>query len=94
MPYVLVRHKVDDWPTWKAAFDEHGSARGPAGSQGGHVWRSAEDPSEVVILLQWDTLERARQFAGSDDLREVMEGAGVSDAPDIYFLNEADRPAV
>jgi len=28
---------------------------------------------------------------GSDDLREKMQEAGVSDRPDIYFLNEEDR---
>ena len=95
MPYVLGRHKVKDWPTWKAIFDEGDALRRDAGSQGGYVWRSAEDPTEVVILLQWDTLERARQFLGGHDpgAQETMERAGILDVPDVYFLNEAGRPS-
>jgi hypothetical protein len=29
-----------------------------------------------VILLEWDDLENARQFAQSDDLRETMQQLG------------------
>jgi hypothetical protein len=43
----------------------------------------------VVILLEWDDLEKARQFAQSEDLRQAMQRAGVVDQPDVYFLNEA-----
>jgi hypothetical protein len=43
----------------------------------------------LVILLEWDDLEKARQFAQSEDLRQTMQRAGVLDQPDVYFLNEA-----
>jgi hypothetical protein len=43
-----------------------------------------------VILIEWEDLEKARQFAQSEDLRETMERAGVAEQPDIYFLEEVD----
>jgi heme-degrading monooxygenase HmoA len=55
------------------------------------VFRNDQDPNEIVILLEWDDLGRARQFAESEDLRQVMQRAGVTDQPDIYFLNDAGR---
>ena len=58
---------------------------------GTQVFRSAENPNEVVILLEWDSLENARRFTQSDDLRAAMQRAGVTGPPDIYFLEEADR---
>jgi heme-degrading monooxygenase HmoA len=73
-------------------YDEHAATRkasGASGSAGGRVFRSAADPNEVVILLEWDDLEKARQFAQSEDLRQTMQRAGVVDQPDVYFLNEA-----
>lgn len=94
MPSVLVRHKVKDYAAWKAVFDEHGIARRANGSQGDRLFRSAADPNEVLILLEWDDLDRARLFADSDDLREAMDRAGVTDQPDIWFLEDADHPAV
>jgi heme-degrading monooxygenase HmoA len=94
MPYVLIRHKVADYGKWKRAFDTHAATRKANGSKGGRLFRSADDPNEVVVLLQWNELRKARQFVASDDLRQAMERAGVSDQPNIYFLEERARPAV
>ena len=46
------------------------------------------------MLFEWDDVGKARQFAGSDDLRETMERAGVADHPDVYFLEEIEAVSV
>jgi heme-degrading monooxygenase HmoA len=91
MPSLFIRHTVADYAAWKSLFDEHGITRRANGSQGGRIFRSDDDPNEVLILLEWDDLERARLFADSDDLREAMERAGVTGRPDIWFLADGDR---
>ena len=90
MPAMLIRHKIVDYGAWKPVFDEHQTTRRANGSRGGRTFRCADDPNEVVILLEWDDLERARLFADSDDLREAMDRAGVTDRPDIWFLADGD----
>jgi len=93
MPYLLVRHKVEDYEQWKPVFDhDHGATRERRGSQGGWILRNADDPNELVILLEWDSLENARGFAEADDFREAMQRAGVADQPDVYILEEVERP--
>ena len=94
MPYLLIRHRVCDVARWKAVFDEDGITRRANGSRGGQVFCSGADPNEIVVLLEWDDLERARLFADSDDLQEAMARAGVDDQPDIWFLEDVDRPLV
>jgi heme-degrading monooxygenase HmoA len=94
LPSLLIRHKVEDYATWKAVFDEHGATRRANGSRGGRLFRNATDPTEVLVLLEWDDLTRARLFADSDDLREAMARAGVADRPDVWFLEDADPPTV
>ena len=91
MPYLLVRHKVQEYARWKPVFDDHAPARKAAGSKGGRLFRSAHDANEVVILLEVEDLEKAIAFAQSDDLREAMQRAGVADRPDVYFLEEIER---
>ena len=91
MPYMIVRHKVENYDIWKAGYDEHGATRKAAGSKGTHVFRTDEDPNEVLVLMEWDSLDNARKFADSQDLRETMQRVGVIDQPDIYFLNDAGR---
>jgi heme-degrading monooxygenase HmoA len=88
MPYLLVRHKVEDYAKWKRAFDEHAAARKVSGSKGGKVFRSVTNPNEIVILLEWETLADARKFTSDSSVAEAMERAGVTDVPDVYFLDE------
>lgn len=92
MPYILVQHGVEDYEKWKEVFDEKAD-RQAAGSRGGQVFRSADDPNEVTVLLEWDDMGNARAFSGSDKLREEMQRAGVSGQPHVYFLDEVDRPS-
>ena len=94
MPTVLIRHHVTNFDLWKAVFDEDEVARRANGSQGGRLFLSSSDPNEVLILLEWDDLDRARLFADSDDLREVMTRGGVNDQPDIWFLVDVDQLTV
>jgi heme-degrading monooxygenase HmoA len=92
MPYLLVRHKVEDYEQWKPVFDhDHGATRKRSGSKGGWILRNADDPNELVILLEWDSSENARHFVNADQTREAMQRAGVADEPDVYFLEEVER---
>jgi heme-degrading monooxygenase HmoA len=90
MAFVLLRGKVQDYARWKPTFDEHGATRKAAGSKGARVFRSADNPNEVIILMEWDQLKNARQFTQSEDLKKTMEKAGVVGKPDVYFLEEVE----
>ncbi len=94
MAYILVQQSVEDYEKWKTRFDEDGSIRQAGGSKGGMVLRNADDPNHITILLEWDSLANARAFASSDELRERMQRAGVTNAPDVHFLDEADKTQV
>ena len=92
MPYVLVRHRVKNYAVWKTAFDEHGNAREEAGSRGGFLFRIAGDANDVLVLLEWETLEKARAFLRSEGLKKVMDRAGVVGSPEILYLDGTGRP--
>ncbi|WP_428420488.1 hypothetical protein [Methylibium sp.] len=85
--YMLIRHKVRDFKTWKAGYDAHRPKRTEAGLTEKYLLRGAEDPNEVVALFEAQDPDRAKAFATSADLREKMQEVGVVDKPDIYFLN-------
>ena len=91
MPYVLIRTKVQDYAQWKPVFDADGLTRQANGSRGGQLFRTASDPNELVMLFEWDDLEKARQFAQSEDLRQAMQRSGVVDQPDVYFLKDGEQ---
>jgi hypothetical protein len=88
MIHTLVRHKVADFAKWKPAYDAHASARQKAGLKEEHLFRNADDPNEVILLFSAEDIDKAKAFAASDDLRQAMQRAGVSDKPDVYFLKD------
>ncbi len=93
MAHLLVHQNVEDYAHWKEAFAGDAGVRRAGGSTGWQVFQSANDPNEVLILLEWDTMEKLRQFAQSDELRVRMEKAGMVGPPNIYFLNRYNNLA-
>ncbi len=91
MPILLIRHKVTDFATWKANFDDQDATRGAHGCQGDRLFQNAADPNELLILLEWDSLERAYLFAQSDELRDDLKRADVADDPDLWFLGAPNQ---
>ena len=87
MAFILIRHRVRDFNTWKTGYDAHQPKRTEAGLTEKYLLRSADDTNEVVMLFEAADLNRAKAFAASADLREKMREVGVIDEPDIYFLN-------
>jgi hypothetical protein len=45
----------------------------------------------VLILFEWDSLDGARQFVSSEELRDTMKDAGVADQPDFFFIEKVDQ---
>ena len=61
-------------------------AQQKAGLKEEHLFRNADNPNEVLLLFSVEDVDKAEAFAASDDLRQAMEKAGVSNKPDVYFL--------
>lgn len=91
MVHVAVQHKVEDYKTWKTAFDNFSKTRKSGGERSFKLWRAAEDPNDISVLFEWDTLENARTFMKSTELKNAMQKAGVKEQPRIQFLNELDH---
>lgn len=93
MSYLFVHHNCEDFAQWKKAFDNHSSMRAQHGSKGGKVFQSANNPNELFVLLEWDSIANAQKFAQSDTIKEAMKDAGVVGMPAIYFVEEAAETA-
>jgi hypothetical protein len=84
--HLLVRHEVADFAKWKSVYDDHLAARQTAALKEIHLCRNVENPNEVILLFSVEDPDKAKAFTASDDLRQAMQKAGVSDKPDVYFL--------
>ena len=89
MATLFVRHKVKDFGKWKAAFDAFDAERKTMGVTAHGVYRAEENPNEVTLYHEFSSMDAAKAFVGSARLKEVMESAGVTGAPDMWFTNKA-----
>jgi len=73
MAYVLIEHRVGDFEIFKQVYLDDAERRERLGCKGDQVFRVADDPNQIIVMLEWDTVERARDFAGSLELEQAME---------------------
>ena len=82
---LTIHHKVKDYAAWRAGYDGHEKSRVTAGITNGRVFRSAEDPNDVVVLQDVADVAKARTWVGSEDLKLAMQKSGVIGSPSIRF---------
>lgn len=86
---LFVRHPVEDFSAWKDVYDGFDQERRGMGVQGHGVFQSVEDPNDVTVWHDFESLSTAREFTDSPRLREVMSEAGVADEPTLWFTEPA-----
>ena len=87
MAVLIIRHSVRDNAAWRPVYDAHEAARTAAGLTNGRVFRSTEDPNDILILFDTSDRRRAEEFGGSEDLKSAMQNSGVIGQPKIRFAD-------
>ena len=77
-------HSVPDYERWAVALRE---SRRTGGASSGRmtVFRSADDPNEVMVELELDSLEDAEQMVSSPALRKFLDHAGIEMYPPVFI---------
>jgi hypothetical protein len=89
MVRIMIRHRVKDYPAWRKIYDEFDETRKSLGTLDQAVYIKVDDPLDVTVTHDYADLETAKAFAGSTELREAMQRAGVDGQPQIWFVNPA-----
>jgi antibiotic biosynthesis monooxygenase (ABM) superfamily enzyme len=89
MAKLFVHHKVADYAQWREVFDAVTHTRTSYGMTGQSVMQAAGDTNDLVVITDWKTVDQARAYATSADLKQAMQKAGVISQPEVLFLEEA-----
>lgn len=76
MTILRIEHPVRDFASWKQAFDSDPIGRERSGVRRYSVARASDDPSYVVIDLEFDTREAADSMHAA--LRTLWGGAAAA----------------
>lgn len=77
MAYLHVKSTVEDYDAWKSSFDGYHTLRSEHGGKGYQLFQSAENPNEIVVVIEFDTVENARAWT------EYLEGEGELTKPQM-----------
>ena len=82
---MIVRHKVNDYAKFKAAYDDHDSLRLAFGMHSYVIGRGADDANMVMVAVRADDVDKAKAFAKDASLKAAMKKSGVTGAPSIML---------
>ncbi len=85
---LAINHKVDDYNTWKAVFDELPPSK--AGASFHRINRDVDDPHNITVVAGWNDVDDARAFTENPDLKDAMGRAGVTSSPRFELYEEVE----
>jgi hypothetical protein len=94
-PYRLtIIHSVPDYERWaNVVGDGHRDVSGVVSMS---VFRSVEDPNEVMVELEIESIDAARELLASASLRDLLDRAGIEIYPPVFIgerVDELSNPA-
>ena len=88
---LFVRHEVIDYGVWRKVYNDFNKTRKKLGVTAQFVYRLADNPNDVTVTHDFKSMEQAKAFIASPDLKSAMEKAGVKGAPQIWFTTLAAK---
>jgi ABC-type sugar transport system substrate-binding protein len=88
---MFVRHEVADYATWRKAYDGFRATQQKMGVVSQAVYQSTDDPNDVTVIHDFHSLDKAKAFAASPELKTAMEKAGVKGAPQVWYATRRTK---
>jgi hypothetical protein len=90
MTVLVVQHRVRDFDAWKPVFDEDESRRREHGARRHWLYRTVEDPNDVVVAVEFPPADAARSFTQDPGLPEAMQRGGVEGEVHVHLRDEVE----
>ena len=88
---VYVRHEVNDYAAWRKVYNEFNATRRKLGVINQAVYRTVDNGNDITVIHDFKSIEQAKAFVASPDLKAAMDKAGVKGTPQIWFTTRATR---
>lgn len=88
---MFVHHDVADYAVWKKGYDSYAVEQKKGGVFFQAVYQAAENPNDVTVIHDFHSLEKAKAFAASPDLKATMDKLGVKGAPQIWITTKGKK---
>src|ERR1700745_1541004 len=80
---LTLHFKVKDFNAWQTSYNGNEKNRTSAGITKSKVFRSTDDPNDVLLLQDVADVSKARTWYSSSEMKSAMEKSGVVGSPII-----------
>jgi ABC-type sugar transport system substrate-binding protein len=88
---MFVRHEVADYGAWRKTYNAFAPTQKKLGVIYKAVYQSTDDANDVTVIHDFHSLEKAKAFAASAELKAAMEKSGVKGAPQIWYTTKSTK---
>jgi len=85
---VFIRQEVGDYDAWRRVYNDFDPTRRQMGGTLLAVFRSVDDPNDVTTINDFPSLDQAKAFAVSPELKAALAKAGVKGTPQIWLASK------
>jgi len=89
--HMFIRHEVADYAKWRKVYDGFSAMQKKMGVVAQAVYQSVDNPNDVTVTHDFHSLEQAKAFSASPELKGAMEKAGVKGAPQIWYTTKSPK---
>jgi ABC-type sugar transport system substrate-binding protein len=89
---MFIRHEVADYGAWRKAYDAFAPTQKKLGVIYEAVYQSTDNPNDVTVIHDFHSVDKAKAFAASAELKGAMEKAGVKGPPQIWYTTKSAKP--
>lgn len=84
--YMSVQFTVSDYAKWRVVFDEAAPLRASAHIENPRIYRSADNPNEILVIFDVPSQKEGSAWINSPTLREAWAKGGIIGDPIVGFV--------
>ncbi|MGF9649911.1 hypothetical protein AAIH32_18280 [Pseudarthrobacter oxydans] len=86
MAIALILHRVADYDAWRKVYDSVADMQKDGGVTKESVHRMADDPDNVLVIHEFESVAAAKAFFARANLKDAMQRGGVQGEPRIELF--------
>ena len=86
MAKIIAHLSLKDYKQWRNVFESMRPVRKNLGAIGDKIFKAEGNDKEVFVSIEWDTMEEAKKFRESQEIKDAMERAGILES--TFFFSD------
>jgi heme-degrading monooxygenase HmoA len=88
---LIIKRKLKDYNAWKKIVSDLDGLRKSYGSKGMTVYRSAKDPDEVYLVVDWEDGKPYTSYFNLPEVQKALADTGTTEVVEVsesFYLEE------